>query len=323
MSKEKNEGKLFPIIIIVSIIIMSGMSVGIFILSNNLQDERTRYSETSEILSNLLDLADIDVQSVLQDDGAKHETAYSYLQDLYVLNELYESMVLYEESHPGNYSQQDFDAVAMEFTAKLRQLIITVKSTWAYGYCIEVGADVTNNYTYAGEEFFLIWNKWNSTSEPIYADLKTYVEIDFALSAEIVELPEIRMNKWTENLYGNLTILIYTDYQTSILYGERNWQIPFSFVNLSLSDLAHICEGYLTLTEKANTITEDYNNTLITIATSAVIIAFAISFDSKKSRLVTLIIGFIVLFLAIVYLSSTFDQSLALAGFEATQIVPS
>ncbi|MHA1210981.1 MAG: hypothetical protein ACTSSH_00840, partial [Candidatus Heimdallarchaeota archaeon] len=83
-------------VIIISIVFISAMSIGIFVvMSSWLHDSATRYSETSEILDSFGDLAEADIQIILQEDAAKYETAYSCLTEIYFLNNQYEAMVEY------------------------------------------------------------------------------------------------------------------------------------------------------------------------------------------------------------------------------------
>ncbi len=304
MSNGTKEQKPYFKIIILAIIIMTAMSIGIFMIEQNVQKSKIEYTRASEEFNNLLNYVEFDIQSILQDDGTKYGTSYSYLQDLYILSNLYTQMEEYNITNPGNYTQQDFDEIEMEFASTLRQLIFVIQSTWVYQYVTNVlGANVENNYTYRAQKYFLIWNKWDSSSEPIHANIKDYVNSSFTLAGDTVELPEIKWQQWTENLYGNLSILEFTGYQNGISYG-RTIKEDLNLVNLSLNDLGFIINQYSALSEKASQIVGDFNNTLITIATSAVILAFAVSFDNKKHVRLTLLIGIIVLFLSIIYLIS-------------------
>ncbi len=308
MSNGNKESNFLAIIMVLIILVMTGMSVYIFVLSSNLQDSRKNYTLFSERYSTFADLLDSDIQAILQEDGAKYEISYSYLQDLAILNNLYSSMLQYNQSHPGNYTQQDFDQVAMDFASILSQLSFTIESTWVFQYSNNsIGATLANNFTHGSMEWFLISNHWDSGSYAIHDDIKSYVLTRFAQTGDTVQLLEIRMDKWIENLYRNISILSFTNYQSAISYSDSIGNLP-SLVNTTVLEMTVIAERYFLLIDKTVSVSEDFNNTLITLATSAVILAFALSFSSKKYQRIILIIGLIVLFLAVIYLGTSLSQ---------------
>ncbi len=308
---------------------MTVMTIGIFVvMSTWVQNCSSRYSETVEILNNFADLAENDIQAILSEDGTKYGTAYTYLQDLYILNDQYQSMKQYNQTHPGNYTQQDFDDVAIEFTSKMRSLIFVVQSTWVYKYGVQqLNVDVANNYTYRGEEYFFIINKWYKTFSPyeeIDSDLKKYVNTSFFQSGDILELPEIKFDKWTYYLYNNLSILEFIGTNNAINFlNSHLGDINLILVNLSLSVTSDYINGYVYLSERTAGIIQDYNNTLITLALAGVLLGFSASFDNKKYRKITMILGLITLFLSIIYFISASGTLSSFADFEATQILKS
>jgi hypothetical protein len=303
---------------------MTALSIGIFvIMSGWLQTDYQRYSEISNFLNEFGDLAESDIQTILQEDVTKYGTAYQYMNDLYILNDLFQTMELYNATHPFNYTQQDFDEVAMEFTSKLRLLIATVESTTVWEYSRDqLKATVANNYTYKGGDYFFIINKWYQTNEP-HEDLdvliKNYVNISFSQSGDAVELPEIRLDKWTYHLYNNLSILETLHISTSIGYFEmHSGDVSLTLVNLSLMEVAAISDGYYSLSGRAAGVIQDFNNTLITLALAGVLMGFSASFDNKNYRRITMIIGLILLVLSVVYFMSTFGTLSSMAYQEAT-----
>jgi hypothetical protein len=326
MSKEKP--KPYLLIVIISIIFITVMSIGIFvIMSNWLQDYSTKYTETSVILNNFGDLADADIQVILGEDSAKYESSYSHLIDLFLLNDQYIAMVEYNATHPFNYTQLDFDKIKMEFTLKMRLIISIVQSTSVYEYsAIKSGADVSNNYTYSGFEFLFIINQWYTWDDPhqaIHTDISNYVNTSFVLSGDPLDLPEIQLETWTYHLFNNLSILEFVGASKSISYIEGlKDELGLSLVNLSLDQVFQYSDGYISLGEKTNSIIQDFNNALITLALSAVLMGFAISFEKINYRIVSMFVGLIVLLLAIIYFFSAFGTFLHLTSYEATIIGP-
>ncbi len=319
MSIKNGEAKPYSKIIIVSILVITILSISIFVIFSQVQTAKIEYTKKAEKYSQALGFIETDIQNVLSDDGVKYDNAYSYLLDLYALNRLYQEMKDYNLLYPGNFTQQDLDTVAMEFTVNLRQLIAAVEETWIYQYCIiELGATLANNYTYLGEKWFLIEDKWNSTSEPIHSEIKNWVITSFTITSDVVQLPTIKFSKWQENLYGNLSILQFLGYADGVNYAIGLSNQNLNLVNVSLIELYRLANQYLELSEKASVALDNLNNTIITIATSALIIAFAISFNNKRNIFFILIIGLIVLALAFVYLGSTYDQFADLAYTEST-----
>ncbi len=299
------------------------MSIGIFvIMSSWLQVNSTRYVETSEILNNFGELADTDIQIILQEDSAKYETAYSYLNDLYFLNDQYKVMVEYNKTHPFNYTQQDFDEVKMKFTLKMRLINTVVQSTSVYEYgASQLGADVANNYSYRGAKYFFIinqWYAWNDPHEEIQDEIRDYVTTSFTLSGDPLELPEIKFKKWTYHLYNNLSILEFVGLSKSVSYiNGLKEDIGLTLVNLSLAQVSVYSDGYVSLSEKANGLNQDFNNTLITLALAGVLMGFATSFENVNYRRISMVVGLIVLLLSIIYFTTAFSTLAHLAGNEA------
>ncbi|NHK31091.1 MAG: hypothetical protein FK730_07045 [Asgard group archaeon] len=326
MSKEKP--KPYLLIVIISIIFITAMSIGIFvIMSVWLQDYSTRYTETSVILNNFGDLADDDIQTILGEDSAKYESSYSHLNDLFLLNDQYIAMVEYNATHPFNYTQQDFDEIKMEFTLKMRLIISIVQSTSVYEYsAIKLGADVSNNYTYSGFEFLYIinqWYKWNDNHNTIHSDISNYVNTSFTLSGDPLDLPEIQLETWTYHLHNNLSILEFVGASKSISYIEGLIEeIDLSLVNLSLDQVFIYSDKYISLGEKMGSIIQDFNNALITLALSGVLMGFTISFEKINYRIISMFVGLIILLLAIIYFFSAFGTFLNLPSEEAAIIGP-
>ncbi|MHA1212354.1 MAG: hypothetical protein ACTSSH_07820 [Candidatus Heimdallarchaeota archaeon] len=231
-------------------------------------------------------------------------------------------MVEYNVTHPLNYTQQDFDEVKIEFSLKMKLISTIVQSTSVYDYnANQLHSDVTNNYTYMGENYLII-NQWFAQDNPhmvIHEDIREYVNMTFTLAGDPLDLPEIRFEKWTYHLYNNLSILEFVGASKSIGYFKEGLadDIGLSLVNLSLTQVADYRDGYITLIEKTNGITQDLNNTLITLALSAVLMGFSISFDTKNYQKVSMIVGFLVLLLSIVYFSTAMGSFAHLASFEA------
>jgi hypothetical protein len=299
------------------------LSIGILvIMSSWLQVESTKLLETSEILDNFGNLADTDIQIILGEDSAKYETAYSYLNELYFLNDKYSAMIEYNQTHPLNYTQLDFDEIKLDFTAKMRTVNAIVQSTSVYEYsAIQLGASVVNNYTYLGFDFFFItnqWVKWTGSYEEIHGDIRNYVNASFVSSGDPLDLPKIKFETWTYHLYNNLSVLEFVGPSKSISYINNHLETTgLNLVNLSLTQLTEYRDSYVILNEKVDTIYQDFNNTLITLALAGVLMGFATSFDSKNLRRISIIVGLIVLILALVYFISAFATLAHLSGNEA------
>ncbi len=200
MSSEKP--KPYTKVVIISIVLITLFSFGILIIMSSwLQSESTRLLETTEVLNNFGSLAADDIQVILQEDAAKYETAYSNLNELYTLNDKYRAMIDYNQTHPLNYTQQDFDEVKIDFTVKMRTVNFIVQSTSVYEYSVnQLGASVSNNYSNFGFEFYLINNqliRYAGIYEMIHADILDYVNASFVTSGDSFELPKIYFEKWT------------------------------------------------------------------------------------------------------------------------------
>ncbi|MCE7745668.1 MAG: hypothetical protein GPJ52_11100, partial [Candidatus Heimdallarchaeota archaeon] len=284
------------------------------IMSSWLQTESTRLLETTEVLDNFGSLADNDIQVILQEDSAKYETAYSNLNELYALN---------DQTHPLNYTQQDFDEVKIDFTVKMRSVNFIVQSTSVYEYSVnQLGASVSNNYSNFGFEFYLINNQliqYAGTYEMIHADILDYVNASFVTSGDSFELPKIYFEKWTYHLYNNLSILgtIGPGKATEYIIHKHTDNFDLPLVNLSLSQLASYHDKYVLLLDRVDAIYQDLNNTLITLALAGVLMGFAISFENITHRRISMIVGLVILFLSIFYFTSAFVTLLSLAAKEA------
>lgn len=316
MSLEKP--KPYTIIIIVSIVLVTIFSIGILvIMSGWLQTESTRLTEATEVLDNFGTLADIDIQVILQEDSAKYETAYSYLNDLYSLNDQYHAMIDYNLTHPLNYTQLDFDEVKIDFTVKMRAVNFIVQSTSVYDYSVtQLGASVANNYRNFGFDFYFITNQWVSWAEPyevLHTDIQDFVNASFVSSGDSLELPEIHLEQWTYHLYNNLSILESVGPSTSISYVTNHFDNgELGLVNLSLAQLSLYQEAYVLLLDKVDAVRQDLNNTLITLALAGVLMGFATSFENITFRRISLIVGMIILLLSIVYFTTAISTLISL-----------
>ncbi|MHA1125928.1 MAG: hypothetical protein ACTSO7_14270 [Candidatus Heimdallarchaeota archaeon] len=321
MSKEKL--KPYLVVVIISIIFITVMSVGIFvIMSSWAQIEAKQFSEKAEILDNFGDLAAADIDIILQEDSAKYEAAYSSLNELAYLNDKYYAMINYNITHPNNYTQNDFDEIKIDFDLKMRLMINIVQSSEVYNYGLEqLNVDVTNNYTYLGHKYLYIinqWFQWDDQYETIHYDISNYVDGSFALTGDILDIPQIKLETWTYHLYNNLSILEFVGASKSISYiTNYDDDIGLNLVNLSLTTVSEIQDSYVTLIEKTNNIIMDLNNTLITLALSGVLLAFATSFEHINLRRMSMIVGLVLIILAIVYFSSAIGTLVNLAQHEA------
>ncbi len=310
-------------VIIISIIIISVMSISIFsLISTTVQTQSTRHSTTADMLNNFGNLAEIDIQVILEEDSAKYETAYSFLNDLYLLNDQYIAMVEYNETHAFNYTQIDFDEVKMEFTLKMKHIINIIHSTSVYEYCTTIiGSDTENNYTVSGYEYLFIinrWNTWEMPYEPVHSDIFDFVNTTFTLASVPIDLPEIKLETWSYHLYNNLSIIEYVGPNSAMKYANNKLSsIDLTYVNLSLAKVSEYSDSYVLLSEKANSIIQDFNNTLITLALAGVLMGFATSFDSVKLRKISLVVGLLVLIIGILYFVTATANHISLAIYEA------
>ncbi|TFF95746.1 MAG: hypothetical protein EU547_07200 [Promethearchaeota archaeon] len=313
MSKENNS-KMATIIIVAAIVIMTAMSIWIFLTASKVQSDSAAFAETSQKYDNLVDLAVEDIQGILQEDSIKHEEAYSLLQDVYSLNDQYKSMKEYNQTNPGAYSQQDFDEISMEVVSKVRLMIELVYNTSIHYYGrTEYNATVENDYSCYEKQSLFITNKWHenySYYETLDVELKAYVQTDFDSTNDTYEIPEINFDVWTHFLYHNLSTLevIYPT-ASSLQYLNIVHDINIDLANVSIIYLKRASDSYFILNQQTSNIVMDFNNNLVTFATAAVVLGFAISFG-KKYRNLLIVVGIITMVLGFVYFISAFDQTL-------------
>ena len=304
------------------------MSISIFVITSTwLQSSSGRFVQRAEVLANFGDLAEADIQIILQEDSSKYEAAYSYLMELYSLNDLYLSMVAYNATHPLNYTQQDFDEVQATFSITMHRVSTIIQSTSVYDYSVhQLGATVANNYTSGSSKYFFIINHWFEWGDPypqLHADLRSYVNETFTAAGNPLDIPELKFEKWTYHLYNNLSMLGFFTVSKSIGYiNNYKDSLGLSLVNLSLEKLSEYHDGYSNLLEKTDDINYDFNNTLLTLALASVLLGFTLSFDNRAYRKLSLIIGLVILLLSIVYLVSTLATLAHLSNYEAALYVP-
>jgi len=321
MSSEKP--KPYTIIVIISIVIITLMSIGILIfMSSLLQGESTRLTETTELISTYHDLASDDIQIILEEDAAKIENAHAGLYDLYIINDKYVAMIDYNQTHPLNYTQQDFDEVKLEFTILMRAVNNIVYNTKVYDYSTNrLGGSLANNYTNFGFKNYFIeneWEAWNGLFDNLHADIVDYVNASFVSFGAPVELPRINYEKWTYHLYNNLSMLAAVGQTNSYNYLiNKQPQHDMPLVNLSLRNVLEYYERYVYLLDDIDAVYSHFNNTLITLALAGVLMGFATSFDNIKLRRISLIVGIVILLLAMVYFTSALSQFFAITAKEA------
>lgn len=324
MSKEKP--KLLEIVVAISIIFITLMSIGVFVvMSGFVSPTSQEFAENAEILDQFGDLVETDIQTILQEDSAKYETALSNLYDLYSLNDQYHAMIDYNTTHPANYTQKDFDEVKMEFNIKMRLLINNVQSTILYHYCItDIASTAANNYSYLGWEYFFIINQWNNWGDPyelMHNDIRDYMNASFALSGDPLEIPEIKFDRWTYHLYNNISMLIFIDFCKSPEYIESfQYKTGLSLVNLSLAKVSSMRDEYISLYEKIAQLNGDFNNTLITLALGGVLMGFAITFENKGLRIISLVVGLMLILLSITYFTSAISELIHSISYESAII---
>ncbi|MHA1268428.1 MAG: hypothetical protein ACTSPY_01455 [Candidatus Helarchaeota archaeon] len=321
MSKN-NDSKTITIIVIIAIVIITGLSIGIFVISSGVQMDADRFSEISQQFSNYIDLANDDIQAIIQEDSTNHEAAYSLLQDVYTLNNQYKEMKAYNQTNPGTYTQLDLDEISMEVISKVRLMIELVYNTSVHWYCRTIlNATVENDYRFM-KQYFFINNRWHgnySYYETFDTDLKSYMQTDFDNTGDTYEIPEINFEVWTNYLYKNLSVIgVVFPAAVSLDYLDGDSYIRnIDLTNVSIVYILEAIEGYSELNQDASNIISDFNNTLITLATSAVILGFAISFSNKKYQNFLLIVGLITLFLGIIYLITASSNILS---YRTTQL---
>jgi len=321
MSPEKP--KPYTIIVIISIVLITLMSIGILIIMSSwLQGESTRLTETTEVLESFSELAETEIEIILQEDSSKHEIVYANLQELYTLNDMYQAMIAYNLTHPNNYTQLDFDEVKIDFTVKMRSTIYIVQSTYVYDYSVnQLGASLANNYNNFGFDYHFINNQlvhWDGIYEDIHADILDFVNASFVISGDALELPKIELHKWTYHLYNDISILESVGSGTSIGYlANHKNHIDMPLVNLSLTRLYEYHEEHVLLLDDLDATFTDLNNTLITLALAGVLMGFATSFVNINFRRLSLVVGIIILILSIVYLTSALSTLITLAEKEA------
>lgn len=323
----KEKVKPYTIITLVSIILVTAMSIGVFVVMTGwVQKTNSSYSETAEVLNTFGTMVEADIQIILEEDAGKYDTAYSYLSDIFMLNKLYFEMVEYNQTHPFNYTQQDFDEVKIEFKLNILTMIEIVRSTKVFDYSwLVIGAEASNNYSYLGMDYYFIMNRWYSwpSDLPIHNDLRNYTESYFQDQFLPVQLPEIKFDTWTYHLYNNISMLGSFGLSKSIDYiSINNEAIGLSLVNLSLSQIYNYRDGYLAYVEKTTQTIQEFNNVLITLALSGVLLSFATSFDEVNFRRISLIVGILVLILAVFYFGSAFATFLSFKSYVSQIIVP-
>lgn len=304
--------KPYLIVVIITIILIAALSIAIMGISTSMvQTKSTKYAETLENIENFVDLAEDDIEIILQEDSSRYEIAYSYLTDLYYLNDKYSTMIDYNITHPKNYTQFDFDELKNDFLLKLRAINNIVNKSVVHYYSTEiVNANAYNDYTYLGFQNLYItnlWDEYEDAYQTFHNDIKSFVAVEYASSSDPLVLPLINLETWSYHLNNNLSILEFVGHSVSIEYGQILVEdIGISLVNLSLSRLASYRDSYITLSEIIATTVHDFNNAIITLALAGVLMGFATSFDNIKLRYISMVIGLIILALAIFYFTSAF-----------------
>lgn len=326
MSKEKP--KIHIILVLIFIILITFLSIGILIvMSSSLLEEGKRYTETADFFDNMATIADNEIQTILQEDTTKYEVTYSYLNDLYYLNEKYNFMLDYNVTNPGSYTQQQFDEVKMEFVLIIQSIISIVNASTVFEYStVYLDATLANNFSYVDFDNYLItnvWNEWISATSTINSDVISYIEAAFVSASDPLFLPMINLERWSYHLYNDFSVLedLGTTKLNDYIEGFGNG-LGLTLNNLSLTFLAIYHDGYTTLAEKMDRIITDLNNTLITLALAGVLMGFATSFDKNKFRWISLIVGMLVFILALIYFASAMGTFANMASNEA-QIIGS
>ncbi|NHJ85791.1 MAG: hypothetical protein FK734_10035 [Asgard group archaeon] len=324
MSKEKP--KPYTTMVLIFIILITSLSIGILvIMSSSLLDESKRFTETADFFDNMATIADNDIQTILQEDNTKYDVTFSYLSDMYYLNNKYYSMLEYNTTHPATYSQLQFDEVKMEFVLLIQSIISIVNDSTAFKFStMYLDANLANNFSYFGFENYLItnvWFEWVSDVGTINPEIISYIENAFAIAIKPLYIPIINIEKWTYHLYNDLSAL--DDLQATKLldyiegYSE---DLSLTLENLSLTYIAVYRDGYISLAEKMDTIITNLNNTIITLALAGVLMGFATSFDNINFRRVSLIVGILIFVLAMIYFMSAIGTLIAMPANEAALI---
>ncbi len=325
ISKEKPKG--YSTIALITIILITFLSVGILIImSSSLLEEAQRYSETADIFDNVGNIAETEIQTILQEDTTRYESAFAKVNDLLFYNDKYYSMIQYNETFPASYSQKEFDEIKDNFALQLKSVISIVNQSTAYEYStLHLNATYFNNFSAYNFENYLITNQWLIWMDPyntfIHPDIVSYVEAAFASTGTTLFLPLINLQQWTYRLYNDLSVLedLEKTKLLDYLFGHSSI-VTITLTNLSITYLAVYEDGYITLSEKMDTILTNLNNTLITLALSGVLMGFATSFENLNYRRISLVIGLLIFVLAVIYFMSGIGTLISMAENEALLI---
>jgi len=231
-----------------------------------------------------------DISKLLEDDRQKQQAAFNTLEDLYDLLEYLYRISVYNGTE-GIWSEQEVNETALKAAIKIIRINDLVISTHAYSWSIAHGANSTNNYTYRGKEYYLIYDMYPALPYDIPAFNYWLLEI-FGGPPEILQ---VDLFNWELELYND-TSIIYALGSSAFLYS--------GYYNIDL-----IQNSYYNIMSEASTFSsqaEYYNQgksimttSLILMTISAVIIAFIVSIDVKKYILISMVIGILVSMIAI------------------------
>ncbi len=295
MSKENsNQPITFTRLITIMIIFVSIMSLlsAMFIYIS--QGTANSYATKSQKFDNLAVLYETDVQAVLQEDSMLHELAYSYLNELYYINYQVAQLRIYNNTYE-NVSQAEFDTLVMEFVGKMNLMNDLVEESYAYSYVFSyLSAMVENNFTYRGETYYLIHNRW-------YEDWGLFDQLIMdELSLEpFPKILSIDLPVWTGELYNNLSILQYAGCMHNA-YNFIEIEMPeVKIVNLSYSKVLSHIEAYDRLEDMSLQTSEILTTALIAFALSAVILGYVVSIVDKRYRKISLLVGIVIAILSL------------------------
>ncbi|MHA1311908.1 MAG: hypothetical protein ACTSQO_13420 [Candidatus Helarchaeota archaeon] len=296
--KKDKKGKIDIAVLLSSIliIVLSILSVISAFFIYNIQSQVKINSENSDLRYRVVSAIEKDVEMILDEDKLNQQLALGILEDLKYLNELINESKAYNQTHPGTYSKDEIDSIALEFVGKIEILNNLIRQTYAYNWSEYNNATKANNYSYFGMENFLIRNNYQNLKSTLEQEVLFWINKTYYPNEP--EILDVDLYNWEGEMFYYLGIVEKIGQYTPIFIKNTGINISsrmgYDYYML-LSDAYY----YKINAQIYDQTSEILTTALVLMTVGAVVVAFVVSINQKTYIYTALTIGIIVSIISI------------------------
>ncbi len=318
--KKIDKTTLLSTLLIIVISIFSVISV--FFL-NNVQANAKYNKQLAEKHNDLIELVEGDIDLLMESDTQLQQLALSYQQQFLILNITIGQMQAYNLKYPGTYTQSEIDAIAIQAALRIQQVNALINETYAYDWGVFfLGMSAENNYSYPDPismqfiDYYLIRDNFKEYKPDLNPTLLYWVNDTYysKYNGSDPELLQINLLNWEGLMYNDTAIIqCYASHAAEFagIMSMNFIDVPDNYLwSNSYFNLLSTADHFSTIAEVYEQASSIMGISLICMAISAVIIAFAVSIRGRKYIWISIVLGIVVTIIAMVMFGVSVQYSI-------------